>query len=86
MQMPYYSLYDDFMLISKDKNSIKAFYNAIDSNETLNKLDKMKVLYSYINKGNVISYWNSSKSDLGILKGENLFARIIKKYNFPTYR
>ena len=82
IRMPFYAIYDEYIVISKEKGIIQFFIDSIKQNKNLLFQEKIRILYSYIKKGNIISYWNLSRDSIGILKSKNLFTRIIKKYNY----
>ncbi len=82
IQMPFYTIYDDYIILSKSSEVIKFFIDSSKGNNNLLMQKKIKLLYSNIKKGNIISFWDLSKGSIKLLESKNIFTRIIKKYNY----
>ncbi len=82
LSLPYYTVYDDFIILSKNKELIKFVLDSLDKDDLLYYNNKVKKLTSYIKKGNIITYWDISRNSDLFSRSKNLFTKIIKNYNY----
>ena len=82
LELPYYTFYEDYIILSRDKQEIKSVIDAIEKDDVLINKENVKNLYSGIKKGNIICYWNLSNDNINLLKNNNFFSSIIRSYNF----
>jgi len=82
ISLPYYIIYEDYFIICNAKEALQSYISSMAKDKTLMQQKYLKLLYSHIKKGNLIAYWDTTKSSFKILKQDNLFTRLIKKFRF----
>ncbi|MDD5066519.1 MAG: DUF3352 domain-containing protein [bacterium] len=80
--MPYYTLYNDFILFSRSQDTIKAMIDSLEKDELILFNEKVKKIYSQIREGNILSYWDLSEKSMKGMDASGLFTRIMKNYNY----
>lgn len=82
LSLPFYTIHDDFLILSMNREVIKSFIDSLQKDELLYYQDHIKKLHSTIKEGNVMTYWDLSKGSIPLLSTKNLFTKIIKQYQY----
>lgn len=82
LNLPYYMVFHDYLILSENQTLLK---HLIDSYRTEKTLARSDTTFSYIEghglKANIYGYWNNSLKTLNLLRGKDLYKRMVSGYS-----
>jgi len=78
---PYYVIVNNYIVFSNDDRSLKFCIKSLKSLPLFSN-QKLKSIYNEISNGNMLFYWNQSKRKIKFFKNDNLFFRLINRYQY----
>lgn len=81
LKLPYYAIWNDYLLISENKRTIKYLIDSYDKDEVLFYSDRFfHKIEKYNIKSNIYGYWNNNLKQLKVFQNSNLILNMIKRY------